>query len=187
MYREEIGVMKATAFSLEQGESLGEAEQVWRHLLETLKAHGEREPAYIEVLESLALNLLRQGDFEQAQNLLQAVCSLKEAVFGESDPQVARTNNILAEVMFRKGDFTRSEFFALSALSIFRKKLDPYDKRIEQVIRNLILIYENAGAGRKSELLDFKGQLETILRRGYPATRPFAAGLRNPSDQSGDN
>jgi CHAT domain-containing protein/Tfp pilus assembly protein PilF len=139
---------------LEAGQYARAREQA-RHALAVREAMPEATP--LELADSL--NLLGmlchlQGDYAQAELLLQRGFRLRETDLGTQDhPEVADSLNNLANLYADRGDYTRAELLYQQSLAIREAALEQGHPQIADSLNNLARLFARRGLYKRAEPL----------------------------------
>lgn len=92
----------------------------------------------------------RQGQFEQARDLIEGVLADMIAYFGEEHPQIATARNNLAVVFARMGQLDRAEKEIEKAIAIYRATLGEEHLQVAETQVTLAGIMEEAGRNEEA-------------------------------------
>ncbi|HMP16009.1 MAG TPA: tetratricopeptide repeat protein, partial [Gemmatales bacterium] len=119
---------------------------------------GENHPEVITSYNNLAMNLLEQYRFEDAQTLAERVLKKQTELLGEKHPEVARSHHNLATIYQRKGLWNEADKHFLKALEL-RKYL--YGNQHEEVANSLNSLAVNLNL--QSKLKEAQSHFERSL------------------------
>ena len=121
------------------------AESYYCKALEIMqKIFGSEHPDIAQILDNLALLHDKQGQYIGAEPLHQQALGMKKKLLGESSPNVALSlNNFATSYHFQKKYSLAIPYFE-EAIQIFRKTFGNNDSRTKKVIKNYLLMLEEA-------------------------------------------
>jgi len=129
----------------EQGR-LAEAHALLDPALARWRGFADRDPLLLaDLLESLGLLAVMEGELERAQPLLAEVLELRRRELGASDVETAEALVNLAEVERRLGQHQAAEDHLLEAGAIYGEHGARYALRIATIQTNLGLLYQELG------------------------------------------
>jgi tetratricopeptide (TPR) repeat protein len=129
----------------EQGR-LAEAHALLDPALARWRPYADRDPLLLsDLLESLGLLAVMEGQLEQAQPLLVEALALRQRELGGSAIETAEALVNLAEVERRLGSYAAAEDHLLEAGVIYGEHGGRYALRIATIQTNLGLLYQEVG------------------------------------------
>ena len=111
----------------------------------------ERDTALSANLGNLAALYKAQGDYGKAKSLYEEALKINETVFGEDNPETARSINNLGTVFEYLGEHADAESYYLKALDIRKRHLLENHPEIASSFNNLAVLYEKTPKHRDVE------------------------------------
>ena len=121
---------------------LDEAEQVYEEALALREKLYARDADDLLLLDLVRTRInrgtlwMRQGRLDEAENVFRQSLAIRRRILGEEHPDVARTLNQLASVLFQRGELEQAEEKFSEALDVWRKILIPEHVRFAGVLNN---------------------------------------------------
>ncbi len=105
---------------------------------------GCSHPDIAQILDNLALSYDKQGEYTAAEPLHQQALGMKKQLLGESSPNVALSlNNFATSYHFQEKYSLAIPYFE-EAIQIFRKTFGDNNSRTKKVIKNYLLMLQEA-------------------------------------------
>ncbi len=120
------------------------------------KAEAERsnrDPAIANCLDLLGVLHGLQGEFAQAEPLLQRALAMREEALGQDHPAVADSLTNLANLYYSQGLYARAEPLYERAFAIREEALGRHHSDVATSLNNLALIYSSQGLYARAEPL----------------------------------
>ncbi len=106
---------------------------------------GPKHPSTATSLNSLALLLKSQGNYEEARPLFESALAISEEVLGPRHPHTARSLNNLALLLESQGNYEEARPLFERALAIQEEVLGPKHSDTATSLSNLALLLESQG------------------------------------------
>jgi CHAT domain-containing protein/Flp pilus assembly protein TadD len=153
----------------------------------------ESQLAEAKQLNAQAFTLYNAGRYNEAVALLERALAIREKVFGNEDPAVAKLLNNLGAVYDAQGDYARAESSYLRALAIQEKALNAeytttFVRDVAQSLDNLAGLYRTKGDYARAEPMHLRALAITEKEFG-PEDPDVARALYNLAalyDMKGD-
>jgi serine/threonine protein kinase/tetratricopeptide (TPR) repeat protein len=84
---------------------------------------GPENPDTLNSMNSLAVDLMNEGQFAEAEKLMRETLDIRRRVFGPENPETLNSMNSLATVLSREGRYTEAEKLMRETLDIRRRLL----------------------------------------------------------------
>jgi CHAT domain-containing protein/Tfp pilus assembly protein PilF len=94
-----------------------------------------------------------QGEFDQAEPLIERGLAIREAALGRNHPDVAESLNNLGNLSKDQGLYSRSQLLHLRALAIREAALGQHHPSVAQSLNNLAIAYKRQGLYSQAEPL----------------------------------
>ena len=141
----------------------------------------ERDTALAANLGNLAALYKAQGDYGKAKSLYEEALKINEKVFGDDNPQTARSINNLGTVFEYLGEHADAESYYLKALGIREKHLLENHPEIASSFNNLAVLYEKTSKHRDVE--PFYLRAIKILESNFGSEHPDTKLVQNNYDR----
>jgi tetratricopeptide (TPR) repeat protein len=116
-----------------------------RALIIREKVFGPDHPKTANVMNNLAVLLLKLGDYSSAKPLFERVFAIRKKEFGLFDSRTAHTLNNIASLLKKQGDYDSAKLFYERALAIREQKLGSHSLLTARTLVNLAnLFYSQA-------------------------------------------
>jgi tetratricopeptide (TPR) repeat protein len=122
-------------------------------------------------LNEKAIELYKQGKYDEAVPLLEQSLNIRQQVLGAEHPDVAESLNNLALLYSAQGRYTEAEPLYLQALEMWKKLLGAEHPDVASSLNNLAALYESQGRYTEAEPL-FIQALE-MYKKLLGAEHPF--------------
>ncbi|WP_337185567.1 CHAT domain-containing tetratricopeptide repeat protein [Phenylobacterium sp.] len=119
-------------------------------------------PAQVEALSKVYLEARAAGRWDDAERAMRQALAYEERAYGASDPRVAVSLSLIADVVGEAGRYDEAERLLRRALEIRRAKLGEHDASTALSYSNLAYVLD--GQGRYAEA-------EPLLRRALEISR----------------
>ncbi|MEM8806568.1 MAG: tetratricopeptide repeat protein, partial [Cyanobacteria bacterium P01_G01_bin.38] len=121
-------------------------------------------------LNEQAIELYQQGNYAEAEPLLQRALQIREQSLGDSHPDVAASLNNLAVLYYSQGNYAEAEPLYQRALQIREQSLGDSHPNVAQSLNNLAELYRDQGNYAEAELLYRRSLqiLEQVLGDSHP-------------------
>jgi tetratricopeptide (TPR) repeat protein len=133
----------------------------------------EPYPDYADALNDLGLMLRDQGDYDQAERLLQESLAMYRRLLGDRHPNLGYALNNLGLVQHIKGDFAEAEATYRQALGMQRELLGEVHPDTALTLSNLAFVLNDKGDIHGA--LQAQGESLDIYRKLFPAGNPDVA------------
>lgn len=145
-------------------------EQLQAILDQTIQEDGPEHANVADVLNALALQLYRQGQYAQALTQLQRALAIREKALGPDHPDVATSLNNLASLHKAQGQYAEALPLYRRSLTIWEKALGPDHPDVATSLNNLAALYQAQGQYAEALLLCQRSLaiLEKALGDGDP-------------------
>ena len=117
------------------------------------KAFGSDHPYVATTLNNLAEIYRNQGNYAEAELVLQRSLAINEKALGPDHPDVATSLNNLAELYRNQGRYADAEPLYKRSLAIREKALGPDHPDVAMALNNLAVLYEDQGRYADAEPL----------------------------------
>ncbi len=133
----------------------------------------DRDTALAANLGNLAALYKTQGAYGKAKSLYEEALKINETVFGEDNPQTARSINNLGTVFEYLGEHADAESYYLKALDIRKRHLLENHPEIASSLNNLAVLYEKTPKHRDVETFYLRAIkiLESNFGSEHPDTK----------------
>jgi len=114
--------------------------------------NGERETwaRYIQTLENLGKNLIKQGQYKSASEYLTKALQVGLKELGEDHVATSNLYTPIGEIHYRKGEYDKALGYFEKSLSVRKNLFGENDFRVAQSYNNIGLIYETRGEYKKA-------------------------------------
>jgi len=139
------------------------------------------ESAELEEAERLtqrAVELYRQGKYDEAIVLSEKALAIREKALGPDHPDVASTLNDLAYLHANQGNYAEAELLYQRSLAIKEKALGPDHPDVAVSLNNLALLYQDQGNYSEAEPL-YRRSLTIVEKALGPDHPDVATSLNN--------
>lgn len=145
-----------------------EAQRQWeRALALRLRISGERDPATLEAMRSLADLELNAGRWAEAEPLLRRLLGVDRDILGPRNPETRSVMYSLGVAYTRLGKYSQAEAILAEALELSRSISGEMNEETVGLMRDLADAYSNQGKYAEAEPL-FEKTLELQLRMFGP-------------------
>ena len=167
-----------------------EAEEQFKAAVKEAETFGEQDPRYATSLNSLALLYLTQGNYAQAEPLLQRSLAIAEKALGPEHPNVATSLNNLALLYYTQGKYAQAEPLYRRALAIAEKALGSEHPNVATTLENHADLLQKTNRDAEAANLEARAQAirakhaqENLPNLSFPKPRAAdqVSGVNSPA------